>query len=230
MTERVILDIILAAIIVVTAVLGAKRGFFKSISGIAGTVMGFIAARTFAAPAAVFIAKPITPWFYSLFSKASTQAAFASAAENAAQGINSFCETLLASGIPKFLAELTKDALSSMSGGLSEFAAKYSDPEYIRILAEGAAAALSPIIAFILLYVAVRLLVALVCRILSGNIPVLRTVNRTAGFVLGLVSGLLIVILLCWGFRAFAPEAGGMLSLDTLSKTIIGGFILKLLW
>ena len=230
MSDSLIVDLGMLAILVLTAVLGAKRGFFKSISGIAGTVVGFIVARIYCRPLSVYIEKPIYPFFSSLFSKVNVQEAFASAAKLAAQGLGSIKEALAESGLPKFIVGTAVQAISNMSGGLADFAEKYSDPEFLGALAESAAKAMAPILTFVILFILVKIAVALLCRLLSANIPVLRTINRTAGFLLGLVSGLLIIILLCWGVKLFAPEQGGILSLETFKSSVIGGIIIKTLW
>jgi uncharacterized membrane protein required for colicin V production len=230
MSDNLILDLCLLAILVVAAVLGAKRGFFKSISGIAGTVIGFIVAKLYCVPLSAYIEKPIYPFFNSLFSKVNVQDAFASAARIAAQGLGSVKETLAETGLPKFVVSTAVQAISDLSGGLSGFAEKYSDPAYVGALAESAAKAMAPILTFVILFILVKLAVSLLCRLLSANIPILKTINHTAGFLLGLLSGLLIVVLLCWGIKLFAPEQGGILSLETFKSSVIGGIIIKTLW
>ncbi len=230
MSNTLITDIVFVLIIIVTAVYGTRRGFFRSVSGILGTVVGFIAAKALTPSLSVYLAKPMTPWFYSLFSKTSTQSAFAKAANGAAQGIGALRDGFLKAGLPRFISGSVTGALDGMSGGMEEFVSKYSDGAYLQKLAESAAGAIAPIVTFILLYIVVRLIVALLCRILSGNIPVLKTVNRAGGLILGLLSGCLIVILLCWGYRVFAPETGGILSMETLKGSLIGGLVLKTFW
>lgn len=230
MSNSLIVDAVFAAIIIVAAVIGARRGFFRSVSGILGTVVGFIAAKAFTPPLSVYAAKPLTPWLFKLFSKTSTQSAFAKAAGGAAQGITSLRDGLLKAGLPSFISNTVANVLQNMSGGMEEFVAKYSDGAFVQKLAESAANIIAPIVTFIILYIVVRLLVLLLCRILSGNIPVIKTVNRAAGVILGIISGCVIVVALCWGVRTFAPETGGVLSIETVSGSLIGGFVLKTFW
>lgn len=226
-----IVDLAFLAIIVVTVILCTKRGLFKSISGIAGTVLGFIGARMLGATVAKPIAAVIKPAFKALFSSEKVQQAFANLAEKAAEGITDIYDVLIESGLGKKTAELISGAFERMGGSMIDFATRYAEGTLAESLANSAAAAVAPVIAFILLFIVIKLLVSLLCKLLSANIPVIRTLNRMGGFILGLVSALLIIILLCWGIVIFAPEESvGFFSLQTLEKSIIGGFITGIFW
>lgn len=226
-----IVDIAFLVIIVATVILCTKRGLFKSISGIAGTVLGFIGARVFGnqlAKPIVAISKPI---FNSIFSSEKIQEAFANFAAKTAEGITNIYDFLIDSGINKATAELISGAFERMGGSIVDFSAGYADGTLTESLAENAAWAIAPVIAFILLFVVIKILVSILCRLLSANIPIIRTLNKMGGFILGCVSALLIVILLCWGIVIFAPaESVGFFSLQTLNNSIIGGFIAGLFW
>jgi len=226
-----IVDLAFLAIIVVTIVLCTKRGLFKSISGIAGTVIGFIGARMLGSAVARPIAALINPIFKSVFNSEKVQQAFANLAAKAAEGITDIYDVLIESGLKEKTAELISGAFERMGGSIVDFASHYADGTLSESLAASAAAAIAPVIAFILLFIVIKLLVSLLCKLLSANIPVLRTLNKMGGFILGTVSALLIVVLLCWGIVIFAPEESvGFFSLQTLENSIIGGFITGIFW
>ena len=230
MTKSYLIDAVFALIIVISAVIGVKRGFLRSVSGIAGMVAGFFAAKALTPYASPFLERPMASWLSKLFLKSSVQSAFSKAASGAASGISSVKESLRAAGLSKPLSDAVAGTINGKSGGVEEFLLKYSDGEYLEKLGESAAKAIAPTIVFVALFIIARVLIVLLCRLFSGNIPVVRTSNRFLGLVLGIASGVLIVLLLCRGLCAFAPETGGLVSLEDLRETIIGGAIIRKMW
>jgi len=231
MNYSLIIDTVFVIIIVVLMMLCAKRGLFKSISGIAGTVVGFIGARAFGPPASKIISDLTRPIFSRAFHTEKVQAAFANAAQRAADGIDSIKESLLSSGLSQKSADLISGVFENMGSSLSEFAALQAEGTLGEALAHRAAELLAPVLAFILLFILIKLLVVLLCRILSANIPVVREVNRLGGALLGIISGLLIVILICWGAVLFAPQENvGFFSLQTVENSLLGGYITDIFW
>ena len=226
-----IVDIAFLAIILTTVILCTKRGLFKSISGIAGTVIGFIGARVLGEDVAKPIAAVAKPIFKSIFSSEKVQQAFANLAAKTAEGITNIYDALVESGIGESTAKLISGAFERMGGSIVDFSNHNAEGTLTESLADSAAWAISPVIAFILLFILIKLIVSLLCRLLSANIPIIRTLNKLGGFILGCVSALLIVVLLCWGIVIFAPEESvGFFSLQTLENSIIGGFITGLFW
>ena len=231
MNYSLIVDAVFVVIIAVMVMLCAKRGLFKSISGIAGTVVGFIGATKLSESGAKIISKLIRPLFKEAFHTEKVQAAFADIAQRAAHGIDNLKESLLSSGLSQKTAELISGVFENMGASLSEFAELQAEGTLGETLAIRAADLLAPVLAFILLFVLIKLLVSLICRLLSANIPVVREVNRLGGGILGLISGLLIVILLCWGAVLFAPsENVGFFSLQTVENSLLGGYITDIFW
>lgn len=226
-----IVDIAFLVIIAFTVILCTKRGLFKSISGIAGTVLGFIGARALSTQVAKPISAVIKPVFNAVFSGEKVQQAFANLAAKTAEGINGIYDSLIESGLSESLAELISGAFERMGGSIVDFSTHYAEGTLTESLAESAAWAIAPVIAFILLFIAIKILVSLLCKLLSANIPIIRTLNKMGGFILGCVSAILIVVLLCWGIIIFAPEESvGFFSVQTLKDSIIGGFVAGLFW
>lgn len=231
MKYSLIVDIIFLAIIAISITLCTKRGLFRSIAGIAGTVIGFIGARLLGSSAAVFIKQLLQPVFRRVFSSVKVQEALSRLAAKALGGIQDIQATLIDSGLKEETAELISGAFDYMGTSIGELALMESSSGLAASLAEAAADAIAPVVAFILLFIVIKLVVYLVCRLLSVNLPLLREINKLGGMILGLGSGLLMVILLCWGVVIFAPqESVGFFSMQTLYDSIIGGFITDIFW
>ena len=72
-------------------------------------------------------------------------------------------------------------------------------------------------------------LASILAFLLKLDIPILSGLNRTAGGILGAVSGLLLILALCWAVMQFAPEGDlSLLSRGCLQESLIGGFFTRL--
>ena len=80
------------------------------------------------------------------------------------------------------------------------------------------------------LLVVIQLAVRIVCSLLSLDLPILRSVNKLGGALLGAVTGLCMVAVLCWGIMRFSPaEEVGFLNQPALLESRIGGTVCGLL-
>ena len=66
-----------------------------------------------------------------------------------------------------------------------------------------------------------------VLHLFNDHIPLFRTLSHGLGMVLGAVSGLLIILVLCWAVLQYAPadEAAGMINQQSLRESIVGGML-----
>ncbi len=197
-------DILFLVLWILCIVLSAKRGGFQAISGIAGTVLGVILGNRFQQPLAEKLQPLVEPSLLELAQKADlTQVS----------GLQE------GSAISDLIARsnTVTDKLSQLYQSLMES------------LARELAVNLSSILAFLLIFLAVKLAVWLVCLLLKLDIPVISGLNRTIGGLLGAVSGLLLIITLCWAVMRFAPEGNlSLLSRGCLQQSLLGGFFTRL--
>ena len=90
--------------------------------------------------------------------------------------------------------------------------------------------AVAPVIAFVIGFLLCKLALWVLACVLGSHLPVVRTLNKGAGLLLGLVGGLAVVAALCVGIRAFAPQGvGGVFSLQSVEQSYIGGLVYGLL-
>ena len=224
-----IIDAAFAVIIVFAVVIGARRGFFKSISGIAGTVLGFIGAQAFNLSVSSYAEKPAASFFAGLFEKSNIREKLLNALTNLSDKVDSVKESLSDSGMPDYIANLVDGKLKSAEISPDGFAQKCTDGTISDTIGQWAAHTIVPVITFILLFIVIKLAVSLICKLLSANIPVMKGVNRIAGGMLGTLSGLLLVVLLCCGIVLFAPEENvGYINRPVLEESIIGGVVSNL--
>lgn len=224
-----IVDIAFGAIIALSIVLCAKKGLFECISGVAGTVAGFIGARMLSGRLADVFSGFVRPMFHRVFSGAKVQQAMSDLVQRVSADItdmqSGLQQSLQESGLGEQTAELVSGVMDYINASASQLVQMESNGTLAARLADGAAEAVGPVVAFMLLFTAIKLLVSLICRLLSANIPLIREVNALGGGVLGIMSGLLTVALICWGIVLFAPaESVGFFSINTLYTSYIGRF------
>ena len=224
-----IVDIAFGAIIALSIVLCAKKGLFECISGVAGTVAGFIGARMLSGRLADVFSGFVRPMFHRVFSGAKVQQAMSDLVQRVSADItdmqSGLQQSLQESGLGEQTAELVSGVMDYINASASQLVQMESNGTLAARLADGAAEAVGPVVAFMLLFTAIKLLVSLICRLLSANIPLIREVNALGGGVLGIMSGLLTVALICWGIGLFAPaESVGFFSINTLYTSYIGRF------
>ncbi len=224
-----IVDIAFGAIIALSIVLCAKKGLFECISGVAGTVAGFIGARMLSGRLADVFSGLVRPMFHRVFSGAKVQQAMSDLVQRVSADItdmqSGLQQSLQESGLGEQTAELVSGVMDYINASASQLVQMESNGTLAARLADGAAEAVGPVVAFMLLFTAIKLLVSLICRLLSANIPLIREVNALGGGVLGIMSGLLTVALICWGIVLFAPaESVGFFSINTLYTSYIGRF------
>lgn len=197
-------DLLFLLIFLLCIALSAKRGGFEAISGIAGTALGVIVGRKFQLPLAVKLQPLLEPKLLALAQKTDlTQM-------GGLQEGSALTELIQQStAVTDKVSELYTSLIAAIAKQLSEN--------------------LASILAFLLLFFAVKLAVRLVCLLLKLDIPILSGLNRTAGGILGAVSGLLLILALCWAVMQFAPEGDlNLLSRGCLQESLIGGFFTRL--
>lgn len=197
-------DLLFLLIFLLCIALSAKRGGFEAISGIAGTALGVIVGRKFQLPLAVKLQPLLEQKLLALAQKTDlTQV-------GGLQEGSALTELIQQStAVTDKVSELYTSLIAAIAKQLSEN--------------------LASILAFLLLFFAVKLAVRLVCLLLKLDIPILSGLNRTAGGILGAVSGLLLILALCWAVMQFAPEGDlSLLSRGCLQESLIGGFFTRL--
>lgn len=214
-----VLDLLFLGILICSIVISARKGAFRAVAGLSGSVLGCLGAFSLMPRVEPFIYRLLLPTLRRTVEKAAEK-----------------------SGVDSLLSsEMTQDVIAGFQSllqalGLSEKAGEVTAAaqEAGSTMADAAAGALAgqiaPVVTFILLFILIKLAVSIILNILSLDIPVLRTINKGLGALLGACSGLVIVLVLCWGIARFAsPLDVGVITRPMLEQSMIGGAYLRLL-
>lgn len=194
-------DVIFVSILLFCIWGAAKRGAFRAVSGIAGTVLGLILGNHFQGGLAVFIEPALRPVMESLAKKADLTRV-----------------TGLQTG--SVLSDLVEQG-----GQLPEKVGALYDA-FLASLSDTLTTSLAPILAFFIIFFLTKLAFRLVCGLLELDIPLLSSLNRMAGGLLGAIAGAFIVLVLCWAVMRFAPaENVGLMSQHCLRQSYLGGLL-----
>ena len=217
----IIIDLILVFVILIFVIIAYKKGFIASLLDFLGTIIAWIASINLSAFASTwiyqtFIKEPITDYVYLKLTESA----------------NTTAETL-ASSIPEFIhsAAITfgidinniilnntglefDSAVSSITNGIVE--------PIITILIR--------IIVVILLYIIFSFVIKLLSKLFKNinKIPIVGSLNKFLGIIVGLFKGALITMLICFVFYTILGFAGGELfgiTKETLNDTYIFSFL-----
>ena len=198
-------DAAIVSIMAVSIVLAAKYGAFRALSGIIGTVVGVICGLMFQGVLATAIsgllAGPVESFLRSL---------------NFSEFMQMGNETLAT--VSDDLAHVIELWEQSSNGQIPE--------ELVIALSGIILPKLAAVVSFLVIFTLTKLLTGMILRVFNDKIPVFRAISKGLGAVLGAVSGLLIILVLCWAVMHYAPvEAGaGMINQETLQNSYIGSF------
>lgn len=174
-------DIIAVAVVVVFAVLGWKKGMFKTMSGFMSVLVGIFVAKVVADYGATLIADYLVPVFLPVVE----EKLGAILAESALSGEEA---TLGILGLIPGVQEVVENAAGILAQSLAP------------AIALEVASAVAWVVLFVVGFLASKLLVMLVMAILNliDNIPGLHFLNHAVGLILGALKGFLLVLLIVW--------------------------------
>lgn len=197
-------DAIFLVIMLICIAISAKRGAAKAVSGVAGTVLGFMIGSVFQGGLAPFVERAIHPMMLSLAGKLDL-----SSVTGVREG--------------SVISQITEES-SMLSDKLSD-----AYQSLLVRLADTLSSRFAPILAFLALFLLTKLAVFLTVLVLDWDVPVLSDLNRFVGGLLGAASGLLIILALCWAIMRFAPADNvGLLDQLRLQQSYVGGLIVSL--
>ena len=169
LTSSVILDIVILAVVAVSAVIGAKRGLFRSLAELVCYIAAYVITSLLAG----------------------------SLAASAAQWLRPIAEERIRALVGDYLSGVLEEVPSLLSGGFLEDLLDHALPEAIVEQAlYNLAYAIVFVVVFLLVVIALRLLIRAVDTVLK--LPLLHEANALGGGAIGALKGLVIVGLLLW--------------------------------
>ena len=197
-------DVIFVCILLFCIWSTAKRGAFRAVSGLAGTVLGLILGNHFQDGLAVFIEPALRPVMDTLAKKAD---------------------------LTHVTGPQEGSVLSQLAQQSQQFTEKAGElyEQLLATLSETLTVSLAPILAFLIIFVLTKIALHLICALLDLDLPLLSGLNRLAGGILGAAAGAAVILVLCWAVIRFAPaENVGLLSLHCLAQSNLGKFLVPL--
>ena len=213
MNAAIVFDLVMLALLLVVAFAYARRGFAAGLVQFVGNLASLIGA--------LVLSHQASPLLFEKF----FQNGFVTSIQNTltAEGTVNIQSTIekYAGSLPESIKEsLTASAAGLLDSGAPDMAVKLVD--------EVIAPLLTPIIAIVLFFVAFalcRLLVGLLVAVLTNvnRIPVMGSVNRFFGFLMGLLAGVVDLYLVLCAVWAVIVITGG--SIGFLNDQALAGSI-----
>lgn len=213
MNAAIVFDLVMLALLLVVAFAYARRGFAAGLVQFVGNLASLIGA--------LVLSHQASPLLFEKF----FQNGFVTSIQNTltAEGTVNIQSTI--EKYAGFLPESIKESLTASASGLLDSGA----PDMaVKLVDEVIAPLLTPIIAIVLFFVAFalcRLLVGLLVAVLTNvnRIPVMGSVNRFFGFLMGLLAGVVDLYLVLCAVWAVIVITGG--SIGFLNDQALAGSI-----
>ena len=213
MNSAIVFDLVMLALLLVVAFAYARRGFAAGLVQFVGNLASLIGA--------LVLSHQASPLLFEKF----FQNGFVTSIQNTltAEGTVNIQSTI--EKYAGFLPESIKESLTASAAGLLDSGA----PDMaVKLVDEVIAPLLTPIIAIVLFFVAFalcRLLVGLLVAVLTNvnRIPVMGSVNRFFGFLMGLLAGVVDLYLVLCAVWAVIVITGG--SIGFLNDQALAGSI-----
>ncbi len=220
----IILDLIIVAIIAVTAIISAKQGFVKTVIEVVGFLLAIYLSFTLSTPVANFVYdKAVEPTVVTAIEQGIDDAA-----TNTVQSVHEKLPKFIKNNLEFFGVsdeELTGHVNSSAAGGASSIAATVSEKVVAPIVVSVVKTIVSVVLFIILLFV-VRILAKLINKLFSFSL--VGTLNKVLGAVLGAVKGTIFAAVFCAVAVFVGALAGGKI-LEAVDNSYICGFLNTLL-
>ena len=209
-TTAIILDVITAAALIAFTVVGAQRGFFRTVAGLLTVILALTGAQLFTAWAAPHVSGVLQPVIERRVEKkvdaavtprepqiGASRPDVSAEEQRGAEEESEIQRLLRAIGVDEKLLQRLGDSAREKvrDTGVSVATA------VVQSVAESVIRALL----FLLSFAVLLLLLKLLCRVLdlALKLPVLRSMNGLAGAAVGLLEGVLALLLAIWLLRRF---------------------------
>ena len=228
---NIIIDVILLAIIVVSAVFAAKRGFIGTLFSLAGTVVAVILAIMLSGPVsgfvdAQFINPSVKKYILTVVDSSAAGKSYNAALESidVAQKIKEMPAPLKA---VLDLAGIDSQEVVNKVSAVSSNVAEAKDA-YIKMIADPISATISRVLTLIGLFIVLFIILWVVTKLLEAvfnAIPFGEGANRAGGLIFGILRGVVIVLAISTLFTALSkgvdPDSNNIFSQKTIDSTVL---------
>ena len=216
------IDILLIVVLAVSVISSMRKGFLKCILSIICVIAAVVAATSLSLPAAEWSYDNLISGYVTQKVEAAMQDGLDSA--SAALTVNQIIDEIpdiLITQLESFgidIADVTKD-ISSLKLSVHDTAEKISQD----IIRPGALVLLR-MLCFILIYLAVRFVLGVLSKFISGiaKLPLLKQANKWLGAVTGVIKGVALILLISTLLNGYASlAADGDLVAESVENSAI---------
>lgn len=222
-----IIDIVAVALILLITIVGAKKGFMKTLLTLGAVIASFIGARVAAVPVSEFI--------YSDYLSAFVLEKLNELLPNGsvAGELEAVFENVLAQ-FPSALVDIARTYnllpdLSSLAGSTADLTVASIEELYVAPVLTEIAAIITTLVLFVILSAILRLVVAVINRFfVSDKHKFVKRTNMLLGAVLGFVKSLIPVGVLCSILNIAAPAIGNEQLISLVDTSYLCQFVADL--
>ncbi len=221
-----LLDLVLILIIVFIAVLGASRGFFKSLIGLVTYAVSILASKLLSVPIAdkiysSFVQTKITDILHEKFPTGSLETEIGSAVDKMTESLPEIVQQI----ISNFSSDIQSNTVQQTIT-VGQMESRYIAPVLTKIIAAAAM-----VVVFVICSIIVKLILSAINRTLFAGKKqtLLSTANNTLGFILGLFKGIVIVFVVSLLINVVAPFINNETINEYATSSAICGIAAKLL-
>ncbi len=228
---NIIIDIILLAIIILSAFFAAKKGFIGTLFSLASTLVAIVLSVVLSSPVSVFLDNNfVNPSVKSYIVSVVDNSAIGQSYEDALASIDvaSKIESM-PSGLRSVLeiAEIDVDKIANKAKEITDNSTEKKD-ELINSIASPISGTISKVIALVGLFIILNIALWIVSKLLTAIfnlIPVGKKLNKFGGLLFGVLRGLIIIFVVSTLFtaisRGVSPDSNNIFSQSTIEKTVI---------
>lgn len=222
----IIFDIILIVIAAAVICRGYRQGLLKSVMGLATNVVALIVAYAFS--------PYVSDWLFNNYFLSEISSGIKSTVASVFGGGGEYDFMKMVNEMPEVLSQMLEKYRVSESS-LAEFVPSVQDAgesgvsKISEFIATPAASVISNVLAFIAVFIAALIVLKIVSALIAFvfKAPVLKTVDKTAGLILGIVNAVLILWILSLALSLGIEAAGSLAPSWFGEKVIQNSFVLK---
>ena len=222
-----IIDVIAVALVVLITIVGAKKGFMKTLLTLGAVVASFVGARIAAVPVAEFIYSDyISAFVLEKLNELLPNGSVAGELEAVFEGV--------LAQFPSALVDIARTYnllpdLSSLAGSTADLTVASIEEMYVAPVITQIAAIITTLVLFVILSAILRLVVALINRFfVSDKHKFVKRTNMLLGAVLGFVKSLIPVGVIGSILNLIAPTMGNEQLMSMVNTSYICQFVANL--
>jgi len=225
-----ILDLIVLAIVIITVIVGYRRGFIRTMIQLLGCVVAFALALSLSATVSNYV---YDEWMRDGLHEKIETVWNDTVVEGAANTVSDQVETVLDS-LPSFLtATLDSDALvSGIMGSVGTKDTGIAVGDYMTdTVLRPVIVAVLRFVSFLVLYLVLMLVIRLLEKLVTPliKLPLIRQTDGALGAVIGLLKGLVFALVAVTVMQLIAASASsGPFTQENLDNSILAGWLAEI--